>query len=61
MPDIIGNFIESMIKGAIEKSLSGLVTDGTITKEQAGIVTAATMIEINAALEIYQKSQPQAN
>lgn len=57
MDELIGDFVDSMVKGAIEKALSGFVTDGTLTQAQAGTVTAATMIEIEAAIEIYSKSK----
>lgn len=54
---LLGDLVDQVVKGAIEKALQGFVDKGELTQSQAGTLTAGIELEIQLALEIYQNSQ----
>ena len=54
---LLGDVVDQVVKGAIEKGLQGFVERGEITQAQAGTLTAGIELEIQLALEIYENSQ----
>jgi hypothetical protein len=54
---LLGDIVDQVVKGAIEKALQGFVAKGELTQAQAGTLTAGIELEIMLALEIYESGQ----
>lgn len=61
MGDVLGGLFakigESILKGAVTKAVNGFVAKGEITAAQAPVLVEGVMLEVQVALEIYDRSQ----
>jgi hypothetical protein len=54
---LVGDIVETVIRGAVAKACQGFVTNGEITPAQETQLVNGVMVEIQLALEIYENSQ----